>query len=324
MKTSALKICQESFFDDIDSIKIYKKKTESLESYMTDIPNSLQEKQVTTPIGRFSTPDNIGTELSENEGKVVEYESDIEELNNLRSMLLENQNEGLNEGTAEDVISRIEPITKNVDEDIRIPSLEQFTDVHTKIPAIKITLEAIDKIFNKIKLKDRNLINSLRKNKNFFTILNNNEIPKNIGLESFFGSKKLPESNISEKTQLHEFNSRPFGKLIEYHFETPDTYCSSIKIESSFEEVGYHMALTNNDKKQLKAIKDLELLKYDLGKNTIKLEDYQEKKKQIVSDLNKECNRSPFDHTEVHDWFYSLLNILYTGGSFKSSKFDKK
>ena len=61
-------------------------------------------------------------------------------------MLLENQNEGLNEGTAKDVISKLEPITKNADEDVRIPSLEQFTDIHTKIPAIKITLEAINEL----------------------------------------------------------------------------------------------------------------------------------------------------------------------------------
>ena len=344
MKTSVLKICQESFFDDLTNVKIYKKKTKSLESYMTDIPNSLQEKQVTTPIGRFSTPDNIGTELSENEGRVVEYQQDIEELNNLRSMLLENQNEGLNENKAEDVISRIELITKNVDEDVRIPSLEQFTDVHTKIPAIKITLEGINEL---IPLLESNI--NKRKELIYDNILHLSQEGFFDKIKGLFSKKKIDIKNkegeikklnpIIEK--LKTITTEPQNKIIEDKslinnlgsFISVKEILNSLDVEIELEEEFNHEAnycmfedfFMDLDKGRLNNKKDF----YDEVNSTGKcfIEDlitYKNSKKEkngyilgpfvgnIYFQANFENNLPIFQFNQLQDKYKHQLNILTT------------
>lgn len=97
-----------------------------------------------------------------------------------------------------------------------------------------------------------------------------------------------------------------------YHFESSQSYCSPEKVKRAAASVQEDLDLDDRDREQLNAIIELELLRYQLAKSKIDLEPYQEKVQEVVRQCDTSCERSPFDPTKVHKYFYNYLNSEYS------------
>lgn len=96
-----------------------------------------------------------------------------------------------------------------------------------------------------------------------------------------------------------------------YHFESSEKYCDIEKIKSVRNQLIQNCTLNEVDKFQLEAITKLEIARFNLATRNIQIEEY----KMIIGKTVESCKVNydifVFDHTKIHDKFYSLLNKEY-------------
>ena len=97
----------------------------------------------------------------------------------------------------------------------------------------------------------------------------------------------------------------------EYHFESSMEFCSPEVVLSVEKKIRSSMSLTPEDSAQLKAIVELELMRYDFAHGQYDATCRKQMIQAVRNKLIKDFSREPFEDGPVDKAFYKALNREY-------------